>query len=233
MARLGFDGVEFLLDVDGAWRAMLVAGGTPAPWASFRSVCAHVLTGVSAMRDQAAFDRALADGIDAASQLGANVIVVPFLESNAVASAVELEIVLRRWWRRGLLERAQGHDCVLAIESDLSACELIRAVGGHDRNVIGVCLDTGNARAAGRNPASEILDLGDRLAHVHLKDRSVNGPNVPVGAGGVDFDACFDALRRVGFTGAMVFETVVGDSPEATAADNLRFARSAVQEVLA
>lgn len=218
---LGFDCVELLADRELACRAMLAD-------ATFRvecrnvahSVCADVLTTISALDRPTELYSALDRIVCIVSALRVPLVVVPFFGKNEIASAGQLETVLS-----GL---AQMENCTLAIEADLPADQMIPAL---DAARLGVCYDVGNARAAGRLPQEEILQLGDRIVHVHIKDRAVGGPNVPLGEGDVDFGACFDALERIGYAGDLVLETAYGDDPRETARRNLEFVRNMLAEV--
>lgn len=212
---LGFDCVELLADRELACRVMLGDSSFRADCRNIaRSVCADVLTTISAIERPIEFNTALDRIACIAGGLGLQTIVVPFFGENEITTATELAVALS-----GLPEMGS---CTLAIEADVPAEEMMHLL---DRTGLGVCYDVGNARAAGRLPQEEILLLGERIVHVHLKDRRVGGPNVPLGEGDVDFDACFDALERIGYAGDVILETAYGDDPRQSAARHLQFVR--------
>jgi hexulose-6-phosphate isomerase len=212
---LGFDCAELLADRELACRAMLADAAFRARCREIApSVCADFLTTLSAIDRPVEFLNALDRIACIAGGLGVQTIVVPFFGENQITTATELAVALN-----GLPEMG---NCTLAIEADLPAEEMIDLLDGTG---LGVCYDVGNARSAGRLPQEEILLLAERVVHVHLKDRAVRGPNVPLGEGDVDFEACFDALDEIGYEGDLILETAYGDDPRQSAARHLHFVR--------
>lgn len=70
-------------------------------------------------------------------------------------------------------------------------------------------VDTGWWATQGYDPARAIEDLGERVAHVHLKDvRAVGEPHKTCrwGEGIVDAESCVRALQRLGYEGAIAVE---------------------------
>jgi len=81
----------------------------------------------------------------------------------------------------------------------------IRAGGG----TFAATVDTGWWATQGYDPVRAIEELGEHVAHVHLKDvRAVGEPHVSCrwGEGIVDVEVCVAALRRVGYRGALTVE---------------------------
>ncbi|WP_219835149.1 sugar phosphate isomerase/epimerase [Paenibacillus sp. R14(2021)] len=55
------------------------------------------------------------------------------------------------------------------------------------------------------------------MSHEQIADMASGGPDfaeLPLGEGGVDFDAYFAALQSIGYTGYLTIEREVGDQPE-------------------
>ncbi len=70
-------------------------------------------------------------------------------------------------------------------------------------------VDTGWWATHGYDPTRAIEELGEHVAHVHLKDvRALGDPHetCPWGEGIVDVEACIRALERIGYTGVYVVE---------------------------
>ena len=111
------------------------------------------------------------------------------------------------------------------IETDLDAPTLVEWVDSQGESSLKVYYDLGNAVAEGFDPVSEILLLGKRIAGVHIKDRSLKGGNVPLGTGGVDFEACIEALKKVGYNRPLILETVRGNEYMADATRHSDFVR--------
>ena len=88
----------------------------------------------------------------------------------------------------------------------------------------------GNARGAGYCPEEEISVLNTLIAHVHIKDKKVNGPNVMLGEGDVNFSACFKSLKEIGYEGQFILETAYVISPVTEAKKNLQFINNIVAQ---
>jgi inosose dehydratase len=79
---------------------------------------------------------------------------------------------------------------------------LQKAIAGHDKR-IGACVDCGHYIRSGEDPVKCVLELGDRVYGVHMKDeKEANTPassNVVIGKGHLDVVGLFKALRQVKF----------------------------------
>lgn len=93
----------------------------------------------------------------------------------------------------------------------LSPLEMREFIDSFDSPYVGSYFDTGNCMLYG-HPEHWIDILGSRIFAVHLKDFRVNVGNldgfVDLLAGDCDFHACFEAFRRVGYTGPFTVEYV-------------------------
>ena len=70
-------------------------------------------------------------------------------------------------------------------------------------------VDTGWWATQGYDPVRAIEELGEHIAHVHLKDvKAVGEPHdtCPWGDGVVDIEACVRALLALGYSGAFSIE---------------------------
>jgi inosose dehydratase len=125
--------------------------------------------------------------------------------------------------------------------------ETDRVLRSTDREVLGLCLDTGHWRFAGGDPVEAVRRYGDRIWHVHFKDcqpqvaersrqagwgavQSVeNGVFCELGKGEVDFRAVVGALQARGYAAWIVVEQDVlpgMGSPKESAARNREYLRS-------
>jgi sugar phosphate isomerase/epimerase len=97
---------------------------------------------------------------------------------------------------------------------------------------IGVNLDPANlVMCAGDDPAAAVEILAEYIVHTHAKDgiKLTHGfKEVPLGTGGVNWDAYLDALKEVGFDGFLTIEREVGDNPGADIAKAIEFLRTKV-----
>lgn len=103
-------------------------------------------------------------------------------------------------------------------EAEKSPEELLKVIGEDDRDVIGICADTGWFATHGYDPANALRILAPRLLHVHLKDVRGRGDHVSCryDAGVVPLERCVRVLEEVGYSGAISVEdeTSGGDPSE-------------------
>ena len=106
-------------------------------------------------------------------------------------------------------ELLRGHGLRVGLENhpEKTPAELLERAGNLPE--AGACVDTGWFATQGYDPARAIEELGDRVFHVHLKDVLREGePHETCrwGKGIVDAEACVEALRRIGYRGAISIE---------------------------
>ncbi|ANS77014.1 xylose isomerase [Paenibacillus yonginensis] len=126
-----------------------------------------------------------------------------------------------------------------AIETGPETAERLKGfLDSLDSKGVAVNFDPANmVMVTGDDPAKGVHTLKEYIVHTHVKDgvrlKEVNPydvygaldhtkldqepgfKEVPVGEGGVDFDAYFKALQDIGYTGYLTVEREVGDQPEA------------------
>jgi hexulose-6-phosphate isomerase len=95
----------------------------------------------------------------------------------------------------------------IAIESDYPPARLAAMFRSLPAPTFGVNYDIGNSASLGFAPAEELAAYGDRIVHVHVKDRLVGGTTVPLGTGSADFPAAFGELRLAGYSGELILQT--------------------------
>jgi L-ribulose-5-phosphate 3-epimerase len=194
---------------------------------SVDSICAHYF-----IRGQlSAVDRSVRESaigvlrqlIEAGADIGAHVLVLPLAEEASLRAPQARTAALESL--ACVADTASQAGVKLALELDLNAAgslDLLRDAGSA---AVGVCYDLGNATSAGLVPSEEIQQLGGHVFEVHIKDRRLHGPNVPLGAGGVDFDAARESVLALGYDGPLVMETPRGDHPVVTARRHVDFVR--------
>jgi len=97
-------------------------------------------------------------------------------------------------------------------------------------NNIKCVFDTGN-RSVSKNLSEEILFLGDRIGHIHLKDKNKRGENVYLGTGKVNFYEVFESLSKINYKESFTFESVRGTDPEKTMSYNMVFSNFFKNEI--
>lgn len=197
------------------------------------SVCADFLTLFSpiSVKTQKHFYECILKLIILVKNTTIKVIVIPFFDQNLIKSKNDLVSVLN-WIEEKQLDRiVNKNNIVLALELNLSAEQINEAFLGHRFKNIKVCYDLGNARLSGRNPEDEIIELKRIIAHVHIKDRKINGANVMLGKGDVNFSACFNSLKKINYSGLMILETGYFTKPYSEALKNLLFIKKKLKGI--
>jgi len=140
---------------------------------------------------------------------GASVLLVPCLEDSSIAQQAQREQAAEILAACG--DAAAEEGVSLGVETDLPADQIIQWLSGIGHPAVGVYYDLGNAVAMGYDPLREIPQLSAWMKGLHIKDRTYQGGNVPLGTGSVPFAQCLHALRDQGYTGPLVLETIRGD----------------------
>jgi sugar phosphate isomerase/epimerase len=232
-AEIGFDGVE--LDIGPDYRDTLLWREGPEAVAKMAedaggkilSFCAGVCWGISpASADLAVREEIrtlLRDLSTYSGQLGAGFILVPITPGG---EDVTYEDSVARWIEQMKLVAPAAEDAgvVLCLENvgrgvGKSAQELITLVDGVGSRAVQAYYDIGNATAFGNDPVAEIRQLGSRIADVHIKDYK----GELLGAGQVNIAGSVAALKEIGYSDDLVFETAATDDPRAAAKYNLDF----------
>ena len=110
---------------------------------------------------------------------------------------------------------------VLCLETILNAKELLMVLNKFENKNIKVVFDTGNRIAFGHDLYNDIIMLGDKIEHVHIKDKNKTNENVLLSTGLVDFNMVFKALKKINYKKSYTFETFRGNNPVQTAKFNL------------
>ncbi|MBU1055294.1 MAG: sugar phosphate isomerase/epimerase [Proteobacteria bacterium] len=235
--ELGFDTVELLYDKSMILRNLLEVpenleklgilkkGSINNARILSKSICLDYLTELSIF-DSSQKKMFWGSIIGLTKQLAGTTIsifVIPFLEKNNLSSAAQLDKLVSLLDSLNIDKIGGQFGIKYCLELNLPASVIKNAFDQSGFKNIKLCYDTGNARSQGYLPEVEIDNLGDVIYHVHIKDRSVGGPNVMLGKGDVDFEAGFKSFERIGYDGLMVLETPYSISPAKEAQTNLSY----------
>jgi len=229
--ELGFDGIEFGIDVDyqndplwtgegGQRQAMKDA--TQKTGVEAASICLHLLNYKerSPASDDAAHREVAKEiiqkSVEACAEIGASVILMPFFGSAALKSEEQIQRLIREM--KEYAPMAEEKKVFLGLETSLDAPKMTRIVEAIGSDYVSVYFDTGNAVGIGYDVIEEIEGLGKYIAQVHIKD---SPSNKMLGKGRIDFKAVIGALRGVGFDGYLMLETQSTEDSVAAAAENL------------
>ena len=173
------------------------------------------------------------DAIEMAAELGAKALLVPGCDQDQSPK--------NHWelFRDGVLQgigRAEKLGVKLALEAvgkpflfdSEKLLKMIDDCGGAD--ILGIYLDVGNATYGGMDPAVEVRKAGKRAVLCHIKDFNPDDRNDRrLGAGGVNFESSFAALREIGYKGYLIVELSPNpDDPDAVARHSVEFLKPLV-----
>ncbi len=165
--------------------------------------------------------------IDAAGQLGAAGILVPFFADGDLLSGKQLKkdvvdnLVSRM---KEAAPKAQAAGVKLGLESTCSGKQNIEILDRIGSDAVGCYYDIGNSTDEGFDVPAEIRELKDRIVLFHFKD----GPDY-IGEGKVKLPPIAEAIKEIGYKGWIVLETSCPTkNPEVDAAKNVAIIRQAL-----
>lgn len=124
---------------------------------------------------------------------------------------------------KDILNTLDSANINLLIESNLSINELKVLLKELNHEKTKILFDVGNLSSLGRDISFEIEELGDLIGHIHIKDKDLNGVNVKLGNGIVDFEKLFISLKKINYKGFFTLETTPGINPVKTALNHKNF----------
>ncbi len=213
-AAMGLDGVEMgygeasdlttNADRRRVTRIQAEANGVEIP-----SLCIGCLNNGGFSSDDAAVRQRALDlvsgSLDAAVELGARVILVPFFFAGSPQSDAEVQRIVEHF--REVAPAAEAKGLTLAYEGDLPADRMLALLDNVGSAALKCYYDLGNALWLGYDPLVEIRQLGSAIAQVHIKEFYDKLSDRLLGEGKVPLPECCDALREIGFDGYLVLET--------------------------
>ena len=173
--------------------------------------------------EQAEREAHLHDLIPIAQQIGANRIVLPFVDNAKITTEQEKQTVLEILSRA--LPLAEAHAVELHLEADFNPWDFRDFLDRIPHPMLKVNWDSGNSSGLGYVATEEFAAYGDRIGSVHIKDRYRKpGGGIetrPLGTGSADFDDVFRAIRSIGYTRGVTLQVARG-----TPGDEVNFIRT-------
>jgi hexulose-6-phosphate isomerase len=153
-------------------------------------------------------------------------IVLPFVDASEIRTPGEEDALVDVLSR--IEPTATDRGVELHLETSLAPSRFARLLERLPVTV-GVNYDSGNSASLGYSPRDEFAAYGPRIGSVHIKDRVRGGGTVPLGRGDTDFDALFDGLSSLGYTGDLILQVARGETGAevAWAQRNAAFVRAA------
>lgn len=147
----------------------------------------------------------LIDLLDISEKIGFQRVIFPLLEGNSIHDSNEMELFLKIF-SDNILPTLNLKKLEIHFETSMSPNDEFYFINKLDNSQTKICFDMGNSASLGFD-CSEVLDkISPFLGSVHIKDRLINGPTVPLGEGLVDFSKVFKILNEIKFSGPISFQ---------------------------
>jgi hexulose-6-phosphate isomerase len=137
--------------------------------------------------------------------IGANILVVPLVDNSSLLDSSNADTVKNLF--TDLIPEMIQNNIQIAFECDLNPEKLLHFISEFDKNYFGINYDIGNSASLGFDPNNEFEAYGSRITNVHVKDRKLNGPTIPLGEGDADFLRIFGLLHEVNYQGNLILQT--------------------------
>lgn len=140
--------------------------------------------------------------------IGAKILVIPLVDNSSIANSDFND------WRffHGLEDFLIRNETQIAFEVDLPPEKAANFISEFDPHLFGINYDIGNSASLGFDVKEEFEAYGPRVINVHVKDRVLNGPTVPLGKGNADFKQVFQLLRDYSYAGNYILQTARASS---------------------
>jgi L-ribulose-5-phosphate 3-epimerase len=150
--------------------------------------------------------------IPIAARIGANRIVLPFVDQSKMTTEDEKQTVIEVLQRA--LPVAQRHNVELHLEADFNPTDFAALLAQIEHPSLKVNWDSGNSSGLGYIATEEFAAYGERIGSIHIKDRykkPEGGVETrPLGTGSADFDNVFQAIRGIGYKGGVTLQVARG-----------------------
>jgi hexulose-6-phosphate isomerase len=162
--------------------------------------------------ERAQREQHLHDLIPIATRIGANRIVLPFVDQSKIVTEAEKQTVIEVLQRA--LPVAEQHNVELHLEADFNPTDFAAFLARIPHASLKVNWDSGNSSGLGYIATEEFAAYGHRIGSIHIKDRyrkpEGRVDTRPLGTGSANFDDVFRAIRSIGYTGGVTLQVARG-----------------------
>jgi L-ribulose-5-phosphate 3-epimerase len=143
--------------------------------------------------------------LDAANEIGIELIVVPLVDNGSLSKKIEFQNLLKIC--KSLKKYLQKTKIKLVFESDFNPKKLQRFIKNFDKKYFGINYDVGNSAALNYNIDKEFNLYGNRIYNIHIKDRIKFGKTVRLGKGNANFLKLFKNLKKIKYKKNIILQT--------------------------
>lgn len=146
--------------------------------------------------------------VEKASLINASVVEIPFLDNSSMKTKDEQDVVIKIL--NEILPDLKEKNIVINLETDLDSKSFKLFLSKLPNKFFMVTYDSGNSSGLGYNPEAEFESYGDRISHVHIKDRLKGGKTVELGKGDANFEKIFESIGKIGYKGSFILQVARG-----------------------
>jgi L-ribulose-5-phosphate 3-epimerase len=146
--------------------------------------------------------------IEVCPEIGINLIEIPLIGRSSIKENSHQEATLSFLF--SLYEILEKKDMFLLLETDLEPLEVKKITDLFPSNRIQINYDTGNSAYWGFDTEYELLNYGEHIGNIHIKDCTPEKYSVNLGEGNVDFDLSFQLFKKMGYKGDFILQAVRG-----------------------
>lgn len=163
------------------------------------------------------------------NKLDISILELPFVDSSSLQTQNDLNQIFDNLNK--ILDEAEKNQVQITLEADLPPHDFKNLLEKFDHPCIKANYDIGNSVSNGYDPKIEFEAYSDFVINIHIKDRIINGPTVPLGKGDVDFNSFFSTLSHFNYKGDLIIQAAREDlqefkiEPEKTCKKYLYFVR--------
>ena len=143
--------------------------------------------------------------METAEGLNVSDIVIPCVDNSSLA----VDSARKPLFIEAILEAcrlSKNKKVNLALETDLDPVSFASLLAEINISNVTVNYDIGNSAAFGFDVDEEFAAYGDSITNVHIKDRLLGGPSVPLGSGNADISKVFKKLSAMSFSGLLIMQ---------------------------
>lgn len=142
--------------------------------------------------------------ISISDQMGIKILEIPLVDASSINTKEDSEEFRNNFSM--IFEILDKGNVKIGLETDFPPQKFKDFLDDFDNNKIFANYDTGNSSSLGYNVDDEINILGEKIIHIHIKDRIFNGNTVPLGKGDTEFEIFFKNIAESKFSGEIIIQ---------------------------
>ena len=158
--------------------------------------------------------------IKLSKKIGIKYFILPLVDNSSINSKKEEQILIKELIKASKILKKNKQK--ILFEIDYPPTKLKNFIKKFPPLVFGINYDLGNSASNGYDLKEEI-DYFKYVKNIHIKDRKLNGPTVPLGKGDADFNFFFKSMKKINYKGNFILQTARGKNDINEIKKNLSF----------